>query len=595
MTGHRPNKLPAESLAALSATLATLIQRIDDNAQAVAAKHGRLLGARVRLVLLSSLAEGADRMAAEKALEQGWQLQCPLPFERGVYSQDFIDAASRAEFERLASAAYSVFELDGKRGSANGFGSERAYESAGLMMLEASDLIIAVWDGKVAEGIGGTAVVVERALRDEVPVLLINPTDPSAAKLMWTGFEPLPPSNPRIENLIGRAPDAHAAIAQMIEGLLAPPTNEVQIAELDAYLDEKLPSRSLAITYPIFLKLVAGPERRREAPPAAPRPALPSDSRLAPAIHTLLQPTYATADRLALHYARSYRSAFIFNYVAAAAAVALALGGLFVHEASTKAVLVLLELVLIASILFNTWIGQWMHVHGRWLDYRRLAERLRQMQFLPWSGASSRIPRPVARSSAIEDGGGDWVDWYARSMRRGLPLPNAVVNGAYLERCATALGQGELAAQIAYHRSSAHLMERVDERLHRLGDLFFWLTAATCGVYLAAFGLHLAGWTAGLGHDFAAVVTGLTALLPTLGAAAKAIRAQGDFKTIAERSLATADELEVIARSLTGADGGAPSSMALLADRTEKASAAMMRDLVEWRMHSETRPLALPA
>jgi hypothetical protein len=42
-----------------------------------------------RLVSLSPLAEGSDRVLAKAALEQGFVLICPLPFPRWEYEKDF--------------------------------------------------------------------------------------------------------------------------------------------------------------------------------------------------------------------------------------------------------------------------------------------------------------------------------------------------------------------------------------------------------------------------------------------------------------------------------------------------------------------------
>ena len=52
-----------------------------------------------------------------------------------------------------------MFELAGDAGE-----RPQAYKAAGLFMLTKIDLLIAIWDGEHAAGIGGTAQIVERAL-----------------------------------------------------------------------------------------------------------------------------------------------------------------------------------------------------------------------------------------------------------------------------------------------------------------------------------------------------------------------------------------------------------------------------------------------
>jgi hypothetical protein len=83
----------------------------------------------------------------------------------------------------------------------------------------------------------------------------------------------------------------------------------------------------------------------------------------------------------------------------------------------------------------------------------------------------------------------------------------------------------------------------------------------------------------------------LTALLPAIGATLNAIRAQGDFESVSRRSEQTAQRLTRIEQALSGE----PLSFARLADLTEKASDAMMDDLIEWQLTFRSRPLSLPA
>ena len=148
-------------------------------------------------------------LAAIAALNQGWQLQCPLPFERSEYRKDSSDPASEAEFDQLIAAADATFEINAKRsGTLVSKTDGWPYETAGLVMLQASDLIIAVWDGRRAEGIGGTGVVVERAVQDEIPVIVIDPAEPSSPRVLWTGFDPLPAANPRLDRMAGAPLDA---------------------------------------------------------------------------------------------------------------------------------------------------------------------------------------------------------------------------------------------------------------------------------------------------------------------------------------------------------------------------------------------------
>jgi hypothetical protein len=121
------------------------------------------------LQVISPLAEGADRLVARAAIEEGATLIAPLPFTRQAYVKDFDDAASRADFFALLEQAGEIIELDGRRGG----DAERraAYAAVGAWVASECDILIAVWDGRKASGAGGTAEVVDRARQLGRPVL----------------------------------------------------------------------------------------------------------------------------------------------------------------------------------------------------------------------------------------------------------------------------------------------------------------------------------------------------------------------------------------------------------------------------------------
>ncbi|MGH9133615.1 MAG: hypothetical protein ACRDZZ_06740 [Ilumatobacteraceae bacterium] len=110
--------------------------------------------------LWSALAEGADRLVAERALERpGTSLVVVLPLVADDYSADFPDTVD--EFDRLLDRAVRIEvcgpDDDGSR--------ESAYERAGLMIVDSCDVLIAVWDGGPSGGRGGTAEIVDAARR----------------------------------------------------------------------------------------------------------------------------------------------------------------------------------------------------------------------------------------------------------------------------------------------------------------------------------------------------------------------------------------------------------------------------------------------
>ncbi len=76
--------------------------------------------------LVSALAEGADRMAAQAALDLGERLEVVLPFAQKEYERDFETAESRQEFRALLGRASAVITRDGDKKD-----RPRSYEACG--------------------------------------------------------------------------------------------------------------------------------------------------------------------------------------------------------------------------------------------------------------------------------------------------------------------------------------------------------------------------------------------------------------------------------------------------------------------------------
>jgi hypothetical protein len=586
VTGHRPGpKLPPEGVAPIRQTVDRILAAIAASARnIITTSSGGLVDTSLELVVVSALAEGADRIVAQAGLAAGYGLDAVLPFARSEYLRDFESGASHEEFESLVGRASSVFELDGERKQAN-----RAYEAAGLVMLANCDLLVAIWDQNEAAGVGGTALMVDRAVNEGIPVLLINPTQPARAGLLWAGDMELTPASVRQEDLQQR--EALSEIHDVVNILIAPPSDQSR-SNLATYLAEKERRWNFGVWYSLLLFAFSGRKPRRHdfhLPPYLANTRVQwadylnivtRSDRLCDAIGQILLPVFSAADNLSVHYARVYRSVYVFNFIAAATVAALAVFGLILHQhgwTTSVRMAEIIELVIIGVVILSWWTGHRRQWHRRWLEYRRLAECLRHMRLIALTASVGPIPRP-GRSS---EGEADWVDWYARAIRRLLPLPQQAVNSEYIEMVRTATCEAELRGQIRYHEPNAELMETLEHRLHTLGYFLFVATAIM---------LVIALLTPQDLQGAKTLMIFLTVVFPTFGSAFNAIRVQGDFMTVARRSRQTAKRLIAIANALSGE----PLSFARLADRVETASDMMMDDLVEWQLVFRTRPLALP-
>lgn len=119
------------------------------------------------LVGITSLAEGADQLFAEHVLAAGGRLVVILP--AADYIRTFSDDSARERYRRLLDRATEVIRLPFETSS------EDAYWAAGRAVVERSDRLLAVWNGKPAGGLGGTADVVAYAREHDRPTVIIWP------------------------------------------------------------------------------------------------------------------------------------------------------------------------------------------------------------------------------------------------------------------------------------------------------------------------------------------------------------------------------------------------------------------------------------
>jgi len=112
---------------------------------------------------LTPLAEGADRIFAQALLQLGIPYCVPLPLEQKNYEHDFPD--SLAEFHSLLERAQTVFTLPRCPWLAESeiqpdvYGRNFQYLSVGVYIANQSDVLFSAWNGKPAQGMGGTAQI----------------------------------------------------------------------------------------------------------------------------------------------------------------------------------------------------------------------------------------------------------------------------------------------------------------------------------------------------------------------------------------------------------------------------------------------------
>jgi len=121
------------------------------------------------LTVVSPLAEGADRLVTRQVLARpGARLVVPLPLETGNYMAAFESDESKREFLSLLDRAQGVITLPPAPTR------DEAYAAAGRYVLDHCDVLVAIWDGQLAQGRGGTAEVVAQARQRGLPLAWIH-------------------------------------------------------------------------------------------------------------------------------------------------------------------------------------------------------------------------------------------------------------------------------------------------------------------------------------------------------------------------------------------------------------------------------------
>ena len=111
--------------------------------------------------LLTPLAEGADRLAAEVALASNIGLLVPLPMKQHEYERDFTTAKSLADFRALLALAESHWEIPCTTAD-EVEDRTKHYADVGDLIARKSHVLILLWDGSDNRKVGGTAWVRKR-------------------------------------------------------------------------------------------------------------------------------------------------------------------------------------------------------------------------------------------------------------------------------------------------------------------------------------------------------------------------------------------------------------------------------------------------
>jgi hypothetical protein len=544
ITGAR--NLAGDALPRLTAQLDELLTFLQGQLRQFAARmaeSGLYAEAAPRMRLLSPLAEGADRLAAQRALALGYQLEAPLPFRAELYEQDFPETVT--EFRNLLDRSEGrVLELQATRGAAD----NACYEAVGRLVARNCDLLIAIWDGEQANGRGGTAEIVRFAARHNQPIWWLHATvdsdpiwvehpqaldRPDAYPCGENAFACL---HAHLEKTILPHPEARERVHGFIGAMLRWVNRAAPTDPISAMLAEQpLPQCWLWQMHQRVMRLAAHGWSTPPPQPSESKPAAAADR-----VWDYWQAFFAPLDQTAISYGARYRSSYVLVFFLAALALGGAVVGVGFHVFARAATS--FELLCLAGIFAIVVANENQRWHARLITYRLLAELLRKQQALAmfaWSlpaadvaevaGGEEELPAPASRDAL--------VGWYFNAVLRAAPLPQGLLAGPRLRADYEGVTASLVEGQAGYHARRREEAEAASQQFGRLAAGFFIVTLVIVGIKVfflwgALIWHHLKGGV----DKWSPVASMVAAVPPVLSAAFVGIRSYAELELLADQS-----------------------------------------------------------
>jgi hypothetical protein len=440
VTGHR-DIAPADA-DAVRASVTGVLQNLRDRFRHIA------------VTLVTGLAEGADTIAAEAALELGIGVTAILPMPLKQYENDFEGEALvrlRALLgdERVRSGS---LPLAGGRDTANMRDQKNRdiqYRLLADYLSRRANVILTVWDGEVNNLPGGTADAVMRFLSDgsgDVP--------------MKANYDPAP--NEFLGNVAIWIPARRAkgAAPSLSGGVQYLATN----SNHDCYWQYDEIPQTILDRWAGFDGYAA--ERASETGTSLDGYGLaPGGKEVGSADLVKLDAEYIRADQLARSYQRrSHKMFALFGFLAAGMGLAFLV---YAKLLAAKAFLVIYIVLFLLGFAGFRYSAR-HYLHSRHLAYRALAETLRVQFFLVLSGAGEgyRLRRILALTSVDRF---ERFDWLPDAIRCAEPL---VYSGHYNEaRAIAAVRERWIDDQSVYFRKKLRTLHGQHGRLERIKAL----------------------------------------------------------------------------------------------------------------------------
>ena len=414
------------------------------------------------LVVLSALAEGGDQLVAEEALAVGARLIAPLPLPRDLYVEDFADPVTRANFETLCARA-EVMQLPLHAGQTRhaveppGMARDRQYAQAGVYIVDHCHILLAIWDGKESDRIGGTAQVVRYHLGGLMPGLIDRRRE--ARHVLGGGDERL------LYHIVCSRDEADGTVATGLQALqvLWRTTETAAAAEMGMPPEFRLMFTHMAefnVECGKYATVISVAARKHHA--ADGNAALPMGE------------VFHAADWLAIHFQKRVLLAMRATYtLAALMGIAFAL---YAHLAEHN-YLIYLFLLLFASGAAVVGLARRRGWHRKYLDYRALAEFLRVQTYWRHAGIPANGGHEFAHDNLLQRQNTE-LGWIRNVMRAvGLEAradPAGDGADALARVIAEWVGESGTSGQLHYYERKTVERSGLHHITEMVGSLSLW-------------------------------------------------------------------------------------------------------------------------
>lgn len=443
------------------------------------------------LVMLSALAEGGDQLAAREALAAGARLIAPLPLLPQIYSDDFVDDATRAEFVQLCQRS-DVLQMPLLPGSSladvasHGEARDRQYAQAGVFVASHCHILLALWDGRESNLLGGTAQVVRYALDGVMP-----------------GWIERRRSERTVLNRVDESIVFHIVCSRIDPDgdVRAPATPLLPLQARWISQDQHRDAGAGMQTE--FRRMFAhmrefdlDQHRHAEEILAATHDAGDVAGENGKIIHRL----FAAADNLAIHFQKRVLWALrSIHVLAAATGIAFVCYSDLPADVPYQYLGIYVFIALFAAGVLLAWLGRRRDWHRKYIDYRALAEGLRVQRY--WRRAGVTAINAIAfahdhfmQKTDVELG---WIRNVMRvpSMERAQDVANPGTELAAVIR--EWIGEPGGGGQLEYYTRKTEHRARTQRMTRALGLASLWASFAIV-LFLAVFQRRLGSDTSNL-------------------------------------------------------------------------------------------------